>query len=185
MSLYIKWCHPDHSLVSFERNTYGEIFLKDINDLANKTYPEWDPGFMVKYYTESGTKFHYGIKITSGNKTTHCVIFKESFERGKTIYEAEQFVYELQNFSDDGTGHYKASFGHDDMIMTAVQLEFVRQELQYRMLRDDFESGQSYQEDTIWNPYDSTPAPDVPMWPSGYIPGTDDMNSLNRLQGNG
>ena len=185
MSLYIKWCHPDRSLVSFERNTYGEIFLKDINDLANKTYPEWDPGFMVKYYTESGTKFHYGIKITSGNKTTHCVIFKESFERGKTIYEAEQFVYELQNFSDDGTGHYKASFGHDDMIMTAVQLEFVRKELQYRMLRDDFESGQSCQEDTIWNPYDSTPASDAPMWPSGYIPGMDDMNSLNRLQGNG
>lgn len=184
MSLYIKWCHSDHSLISFERNTYGEIFLKDINDLANKTYPEWDPGFMVKYYTESGTKFHYGIKITSGNKTTHCVIFKESFERGKTIYEAEQFVYELQNFSDDGTGHYKASFGHDDMIMTAVQLEFVRKELQYRMLRDDFESGQSYQEDTIWNPYDTSPA-GVPMYPMGYVPGIDDMNSLNRLQGNG
>ena len=69
--------------------------------------------------------------------------------------------------------------------MTAVQLEFVRKELQYRMMRDDFESGQSYQEDTIWNPYDSTPMPGMPMYPMGYMPGMDDMNSLNRLQGNG
>lgn len=179
MNLYIKWCHPDHALLSFERNTYGEIFLKDINELAEKKYADWDPGFLVKYYTESGTKFHYGIKITAGNKTTHCVIFKESFERGKTINEAEHFIYELQNFSDDGTGHYKASFGHDDMIMTAVQVEFVRKELQYKMLRDDFESGNSYQEDTIWNPYDnSEPMPEVL-----YGPGMDDsMGSLSRLQ---
>lgn len=181
MSLYIKHAHPDRSLISFERNTYGEIFLKDINDLANKQYPEWDPGFMVKYYTESGNKFHYGIKITSGNKTTHCVIFKESFERGKTINHAEQFIYELQNFCDDGTGHYKASFGHDDIVMTAVQLEFVRKELQYRMMRDDFESGNAYQEDTIWNPYDMSQLPTTPQmfFPPGVL--QDNIDALKRL----
>lgn len=181
MSLYIKHAHPDRSLISFERNTYGEIFLKDINDLANKQYPEWDPGFMVKYYTESGNKFHYGIKITSGNKTTHCVIFKESFERGKTINHAEQFIYELQNFCDDGTGHYKASFGHDDIVMTAVQLEFIRKELQYRMMRDDFESGNSYQEDTIWNPYDMSQMSPTPQmfFPQGVM--QDNMDALKRL----
>lgn len=180
MSLYTKYCHSDHSLVSFERNTYGEIFLKDINDFSEKKYPTWDPGFLVKYYTESGTKYHHGIKITPGNKTTHCIIFKESFERGKTINEAEQFIYELQNFSDDGTGHYKASFGHDDMIMTNVQLEFVRKTLQYKMMRDDFESGLSVQEETIWNPYDNT------GWdPSMQMFGqpSDSLNSLNRLMG--
>lgn len=181
MSLYIRWCHPDRALLSFERNTYGEIFLKDINELAEKK-PElaaWDPNFFVKYYTESGTKFHYGIKITSGNKTTHCIIFKESFERDKIINEAEQFVYELQNFCDDGTGHYKASFGHDDMVMSAVQLEFVKKELQYKMMRDDFESGNAQQDDTIWNPYEEFSA-----WPGMQIPSmTDyDINSLNRLQ---
>lgn len=169
LSIYTIWCHPLQSLLSFERNTYGEIFLKDINDLAEKEYPTWDPSWLVKYYTESGTKFHYGIKMTSGNKTTHCVIFKESFERGKTINEAEQFIYELQNFCDDGTGHYKASFGHDDMVMTAVQLEFVRKELQYRMMRDDFESGQSSQDDTVWNPYD------VFSSPYGYNPHSEEL----------
>jgi hypothetical protein len=156
MELYIKYCHPDHSLISFERNTYGEIFLRDVNDLASKYFPQWEPSLFVKYYTENGSKFHYGVKVTSGNKTTNCVIFKESFERGKTINEAEQFIFELQNFSDDGSGHYKASFGHDDMVMTAVQLEFVRKELQYRLLRDDFEAGHAAQDDNIWNPYDTS-----------------------------
>lgn len=150
-----RWLNPDRTLVSFERNTYGEIFLKDIGEIADKEIPDWDPSVLVKYYTESGAKYHYGVKITSGNKTTHCVIFKESFERGKTINESEQFIYELQNFCDDGSGHYKASFGHDDIIMTNIQLEYVRKELQYKLMRDDFESGAGAQEETIWNPYET------------------------------
>lgn len=156
LGLITTWCNQDHTLISFERNTYGEIFLRDIIDQSEKQFPTFDPGCLVKYYTESGTKYYHGIKITSGNKTTHCVIFKESFERGKTINEAAHFISELQNFSDDGTGHYKASFGHDDMIMTAVQLEFVRKELQYKMMRDDYEMGQGYQDENIWNPYDES-----------------------------
>lgn len=181
MDLFIKWCHPERALLSFERNTYGEIFLKDINELAEKRaeYAAWDPNFLVKYYTESGTKFHYGIRVTAGNKTTHCVIFKESFERGKIINQAEQFIFELENFCDDGSGHYKASFGHDDMVMAAVQLEFVRTTLQYRMMRDDFESGNSVQDDTVWNPYDT-----VEFSPLAYdIDNPGGLSSINRLQG--
>jgi hypothetical protein len=179
MLLYMKYCDPNHALISFERNTYGEIFLKDINELAEKKYPNWDPSLIMKYYTESGTKFHYGIKVTPGNKSTHCVVFKESFERGKIINEAEQFIYELQNFCDDGTGHYKASFGHDDMVMTAIQLEYARKELQYRMLRDDYESGHAVQEDTIWNPYDFSQPTGVPMMGQFY----DINDNYRRLQG--
>ena len=158
MNLYIMWINPNTTVLSFERNTYGEVFLKDISDLADKELPAWDPGVLVKYYTEAGTKYHYGVKITAGNKTAHCVLFKESFERGKVIATAEQFIYELQNFCDDGSGHYKASYGHDDMVMTAIQLEFVKKTLQYKMMREDFDDKvvkEEDPEDTIWNPYDS------------------------------
>lgn len=167
MSLYAIHAHPEHSLLSFERNTYGEIFLKDMNDLLEKADKElqskgtrlpillFDTSTIVKYYTESGTKFHYGIKITPGNKTTHCLLFKESFERGRIINNAEQFIYEVENFCDDGSGHYKASFGHDDIVMTAVQLEFAKKELQYKLMRDEFESKQDIEIDNgMWNPYD-------------------------------
>lgn len=156
MEFQLYHLNPDKNLLSFERNTYGEIFLKDLFDINEKQIPNWDPGTLVKYYTDSGTKFNYGIKITSGNKSTYCIIFKEAFERGRTINTSEQFMFELQNFCDDGTGHYKASFGHDDMVMTTVQLEFVRKTLQYKLMREDFESGRLTSEDnsTIWNPYE-------------------------------
>lgn len=154
MQMCVTWTDPNHTLISFERNTYGEIFLRDIQSLAEKVVPWWDPSILIKYYTEAGTKFYYGVKITSGNKTPHCTLFKESFERQKTIAEAEQFMLELQNFSDDGTGHYKASYGHDDMVMCAVQLEFVKNTLQFKLMRDEFDQGQTKEDDTVWNPYD-------------------------------
>lgn len=176
MNLYIIWINPNTTVLSFERNTYGEVFLKDISDLAGKELPTWDPGVLVKYYTEAGTKYHYGVKITAGNKTAHCVLFKESFERGKVIATAEQFIYELQNFCDDGSGHYKASYGHDDMVMTAIQLEFVKKTLQYKMMREDFDDKvvkEEDPEDTIWNPYDS----------NSFIPtDLDPFGSKNRLK---
>lgn len=176
MNLYIIWINPNTTVLSFERNTYGEVFLKDISDLAGKELPAWDPGVLVKYYTEAGTKYHYGVKITAGNKTAHCVLFKESFERGKVIATAEQFIYELQNFCDDGSGHYKASYGHDDMVMTAIQLEFVKKTLQYKMMREDFDDKvvkEEDPEDTIWNPYDS----------NLFIPADlDPFGSKNRLK---
>jgi len=61
---------------------------------------------------------------------------------------------ELSNFSDDGSGHYKASFGHDDMVMACVQLEFVNKTPQYKIMRDDFASGLSPMEETIYNPFE-------------------------------
>lgn len=180
MLLYTIWLNSNRSLLSFERNTYGEIFLRDINDLAEKEIINWDPGFLVKYYNESGSKFHYGVKITSGNKTQYCKLFKESYERHKIIAQAEQFIYELQNFCDDGTDHFKASFGHDDMIMAAVQIEFVKATLQYKLMRDDFESGNSIEEETIWNPYDSPDQISQPIYNQNVY--LDPFNSINRLK---
>lgn len=158
MEFYTHWISPERGLISFERNTYGEIFLRDIQDLAEKEITNWDPHFLIKYQNESGSKSNYGIKVTPGNKTTHCLLFKESVERDLLVLEAEPLIYELHNFCDDGSGHYKASFGHDDMVMSAVQTEFAKRSLQYRLMRDDFESGRSGEPETVWNPYE-IPAP--------------------------
>ena len=65
-----------------------------------------------------------------------CLLFKEDFERGKIINKSTTFANEIINFCDNGTGHYKASFGHDDMVMTGVQLEFVKQTLQYKYIKE-------------------------------------------------
>ena len=132
-----KWCDPDHVLVSFEKNTYGDLFLKFMSDEES-----FDMGCMVKYKKDQNSRgFSYGIKITGGNKTPACQLFKESYERGEIIDCSDIFGMELDNFSDDGTGHYRAAYGHDDMVMSLIQLVFVRETLQYRLLRQEMEEG--------------------------------------------
>lgn len=132
-----KWCDPDHVLVSFEKNTYGDLFLKFMSDEES-----FDMGCMVKYKKDQNSRgFSYGIKITGGNKTPACQLFKEAYERGEIIDCSDIFGMELDNFSDDGTGHYRAAYGHDDMVMSLIQLVFVRETLQYRLLRQEMEEG--------------------------------------------
>ena len=153
-------CNINKLLLSFEYNTYGELFYNQLMNNMEKNQQimeRFDPSVLVKYYNESGTKFTYGIKITAGNKTTHCLLFKESYERNMVLDTSTEFMAELSNFCDDGTGHYKASFGHDDMVMSSIQLEFVKKTLQYKIMRGEFDEQLISNEssNTIYNPFES------------------------------
>lgn len=155
--LICNYMNQDHTLLSFEKNTYGDLFYYDLMNNYEKDSiisTKFDPTILVKYYNDTGTKYVYGIKITSGNKTPYCTLYKESYERDYIINESTQYMAELSNFSDDGTGHYKASFGHDDMVMASIQLEFVKKTSQYKIMRDDFASGLSPVEDNMYNPFE-------------------------------
>ena len=152
-------CHPDRTLLSFERNVYGEIFVKQMMENVEKNIPgcaNFDQSLFVKYYNESGTKYNYGIKITSGNKSAHCMLYKEDYEKDLLINDAVQYMIELNNFSDiNGNGKYAAAFGHDDMVMAEIQLTFVRETLQYKLLKDEFEAGADVtMPDTIYNAFE-------------------------------
>ena len=129
-----------HLLLSYERNTYGEIFRKEMFEYAENRFSQFSQELLVKYYNEAGTKYNFGAQLTRGNKTTNCVLFKEDYESKKILNCAEQFILELQNFCDEGNGCFKASYGHDDMVMTGVQLEFVKQTLQFKNLQDEYDS---------------------------------------------
>lgn len=156
-TLICRYMNQEHTLLSYEKNTYGELFYRDLMDNIEKDSvisTQFDPSIIVRYYNESGSKFVYGIKLTPGNKSSHCLLYKESYERDKIINESSQYMNELSNFSDDGTGHYKASFGHDDMVMASVQLEFVKNTLQYKIQRDDFSMGLAPVEENIYNPFE-------------------------------
>ena len=136
-------CDQNKTLISYERNTYGDLFYKQLFDNANDdpTCVKFDISIIVRYPASDGSKKYFnGIKITSGNKSVHCRLFKEDFEKGMIINDSYQASVELGNFNDDGTGHYKAVFGHDDIIMTMVQLMFVKNTIQYKSLKSDFDS---------------------------------------------
>ena len=155
------YCDFNKLLISFEKNTYGEIFLRQIYDgienhpIISQTF---DPGVLVKYYTnEKKTNFTTGIKVTPGNKSAYCLMFKESYEKDLIINDSGLFMTELDKFCDDGTGHFKASFGHDDMVMTMVQLEFVKGTLQYKFLKEMFDTQKSKEDEVYYNAFDDRP----------------------------
>ena len=117
------FCNQDRYLLSYEKNTYGDLFYHEINDIMDKQQyfgSRFDPSVFVKYYNEGGSKYHYGVLLTNKNKSVHCLLYKEDYERSKIINSAAEYMVELSNFCDDGTGHYKASFGHDDMVMSSI-----------------------------------------------------------------
>ena len=151
-------CHPDRTLLSFERNVYGDLFIRLLQENFDKNIPgchNYDNSMLVKYYNDNFTKFEYGIKITSGNKSKHCLLYKEAYENDVLINDAAEYMVELNNFTDKGNGTYAAAFGHDDMVMTEVQLMFVKATLQYKLMKDDFESNFTIEmPDTIYNPFE-------------------------------
>jgi hypothetical protein len=176
--LIVKHCDQNKTLLSYEKNTYGDLFYHSLIDNSEKVkeFMLFDQSIIAKYYNETGTKFTYGIKLTSGNKSNHCKLFKESYERDKIINNSYHLSVELGNFNDDGTGHYKAVYGHDDMVMTAVQLEFVKETLQYKLLRTEFDSDIAYEKtDDIYNPFEQP-------FDWEYL-GLDSMNNSSRLGG--
>jgi hypothetical protein len=150
-------CNQERTLLSFERNVYGEMFIKQMLENTDKNVPGcngFDQSVFVKYYNESGTHFNYGVKITAGNKSTHCMLYKEEYEKDVFINDSTDYMIELNNFSDTGNGKFAASFGHDDMVMAEVQLTFVCETLQYKILKDEYESGTNYVSDTTYNPFE-------------------------------
>lgn len=151
-------CHPDKTLLSYERNTYGDLFLKQLQENYDKQVygcANFDISLLVKYYNDNFTHFNYGIKVTSGNKSKHCLLFKEQYEHDTIVNDAAEFMVELNNFTDKGNSTFSAAFGHDDLVMAAVQLTFVKETLQYKLLKDDFEESVGFVADNVYNPFES------------------------------
>ena len=156
MELCAIQCDPNHTLLSFERNTYGELFLKHIEDFDEKNIvANFDKSILVKFFNESGTKFEYGVRITRGNKNDYCILFKEDFEKGRIINNNTIFCGELLNFSDtEDKGVWKAAFGHDDSVMSMIQFEAVKKTLQYKLMKQEFDSTAEHPaSETNYNPY--------------------------------
>ena len=156
--------NEERCIWSLEWNTYGALFY---NILMNLNEPEYDEKSSYRYnvcaegielgnfvmYKKTSiddqvvgkvkhtSKYMPGIKFTSGNKGTYCSLLKMMFEKGQIDTNDLITIGELENFEDkNGNGSYKASFGHDDSIMTFVQLPAIIQTSKYKDWLEEFEA---------------------------------------------
>jgi hypothetical protein len=95
------------------------------------------------------------------------------------INDDAEFVSELNNFTNKGNGTYAAAFGHDDMVMAEIQITFVRDTLQYKLLKDSFEESANIEvPDNIYNPFENM---DTYMYPSEFMTEYDVIDNYGDL----
>lgn len=194
----------EQCLISIEWNTYGALFYQMISNLNENDYDtennyrfnllkggneDIDLSIIAQYKKGSmddqilgkvkhTSNFVPGIKFTSGNKGTACTLLKMDIEKGLVEVVDLVAVGELENFEDkNGSGSYKASFGHDDIIMTFVQISMLKQTPKWKDWVEEYETNKiGNSMDNKWsNPfgpdiddmYASTP---YSFYPQGYNP---------------
>jgi hypothetical protein len=153
---------PDLSnvIVSIEWNTYGALFYNYIcllNETENfkdslwrfNLCKEFDTSVLCHYkkanmneeiagIKNKNAKTIPGMRWTAESKKTGCAMLKMMLEKGELVIKDIIQIGELENFEDkNGSGTYKASYGHDDMIMTLVQLPMVLQTGKYKEFIED------------------------------------------------
>ena len=157
--LFTQLFSMDHFIVSIEWNTYGQLFYTYITSLNDSDYMteyywrfnislEFDMSSIVRYTTkfeveEHGIKLKKtkkipGIRLTASNKVTGCSLLKILLENGYIIIRDYFTISEIENFEDkNGSGSYAASYGHDDIVMTLVQIPMLQQTARYKSLLED------------------------------------------------
>ena len=154
----------ENCIWSLEWNTYGALFYRMLMDLNEDDFDidnsyrfniskdgvelsnfclykktSMDEQIIGKLQFKN-TNFIPGIRFTSGNKPTACSLLKMLFEKEQIETSDIITLGELENFEDkNGNGTYKASYGHDDIIMTFAQVPMVMQTSKYKQILEDLE----------------------------------------------
>ena len=156
--------NPEHCIYSIEWNTYGALFFQYLLNLNEPEFykeynwrfniaEEFDINQIVRYTAkfevdEGGikvkkTKRVPGIKISASNKVTGCSLLKLMIENNQLIIHDYFTISEIENFEDkNGNGSYEASYGHDDIVMTFVQIPLLKQTPKYKQYCEDLEGDQ-------------------------------------------
>lgn len=169
--LCVQLFNNDRCLISLEWNTYGGLFynyLMILNEMEMRpdcsyrfhyanNYDGFDMSRFVMYKkdlsnNENGQqggikkqqpKTIPGVRWNGENKKTSCALLRIEIE--KNTVEINDLVTsgELENFEDhNGNGVFKASYGHDDLIMTMVQIPILRETPSFKELLEEYESSQ-------------------------------------------
>lgn len=157
--------NPNKTIVSVEWNTYGALFYNYLKNLNEPDYMpeaswrwqvnplgEFDLACLVRYKKGSqednianlngfkNSKTVPGIRLSHATKISACALLKMMVEKFDVILTDLLTVSELENFEDkNGNGSYAAAFGHDDLIMTFVQLPLLKNTTKYKDFMEEWE----------------------------------------------
>ena len=155
--------NSDRAIFSIEWNTYGALFYQYILDLNEDDYMKeaswrfnlakdgFDTTRIVQYkkgteednipgIRNNNRKTIPGIRFSGSSKKTACALLKMELEKFNIDITDLVTIGEIENFEDkNGNGSYKASYGHDDIIMTLCQIPMLKNTPKYKDFVEEFE----------------------------------------------
>lgn len=157
--MFVQVFDIDKVLVSIEWNTYGALFYQFLLGLNEQDFDTFDNSrfnvsnegvdttCIVKYPHKSlidgkpQKSTIPGIKMTSSNKPFACTMLKMMLEQKNVTITDTKTIIEIEQFEQiGGSGTYAASQGHDDIIMTFVQLPLLEQTPRFKFFIDDMKT---------------------------------------------
>jgi len=143
----IQYLNPHTYLISLEYNLFGELYVRTLRDEMNddyENYEKFSEDNIVRYYNDDKTKFLLGVRMTPKTKLQAVTQFKQMYEKGRIINESMQFMNELTCFCDNkGNNTFQATFGHDDLVMSQLQVALVMDTGQYKEMVELLSQGGS------------------------------------------
>ena len=134
------YCHHNRYLYSFESNLYGDLWKSNFRQLADTEFTtNFTMDNFIKFYNEALTRFRYGVQITYKSKQLGCKLFRNAYTKGTIINHSHIFFNELKCFCDkNGNGTYAAIYGHDDTVMSQIQLPLIYDTIQFKEFLEEF-----------------------------------------------
>ena len=134
------YCHHNRYLYSFESNLYGELWKSNFKQLAEVEFTKnFTMDNFIKFYNETLTRYHYGVQITYKSKQLGCKLFRTAYTKNYIINDSHIFYNELKCFCDkNGNGTYAAIYGHDDTVMSQIQLPLIYDTIQFKDFLEEF-----------------------------------------------
>lgn len=109
-----------------ERNTYGDQLMTHMEYLEDD-YPELEIEFetFAKFYrSKESLKPEKGVRVNSKSKRIGVNRFKQYIDDKTFIETEENSIGQIREFGEDAKGNYKATTGHDDLVMPMVNLAY-------------------------------------------------------------
>lgn len=124
--LMMRRFNPDHVRLIIERNSYGDLLIKDIESLAEHlTNVEIPVETFAKFRRSADNmKMEKGIRLNRGNKKVGVGNWKKLVDDKIFIETDSRTIDQYREFGEDKNGNYKAGVGHDDLVMPDVNAAF-------------------------------------------------------------
>lgn len=165
----------DRCMFSIEWNTYGALFYQYLLDFNESDYRKeaiwrfnisrdgFDTSRIIQYKKgneednipgrlNNNRKTIPGIRFSASSKKTACALLKMELEKFNLMITDLVTIGEIENFEDkNSNGTYKASYGHDDIVMTLCQVPMLKNTPKYKDFVEEFELYNSSNKNEIPN----------------------------------